>query len=125
MTGVRCVHGLDSRFCSICNRPGAAGPRGSIAATTLPAILAFLNAEQIRATTGAVGEALGVSPRLIETRLGPRSMDASWIVNAETGLPTGYGQNDMHPALLDKSDIISSGIELVMRLSAWKAKAKS
>jgi hypothetical protein len=117
---------MDARFCSICNRPGAAGPlRGSIGATTLPTILAFLNAEQVRATYGAVGEALGVPPRAIGSRLGPHSMQASWIVDAETGLPTGYSQNDVHPALLNKSDIIASGLELVMRLAAWKAKSTS
>jgi hypothetical protein len=116
---------MDARFCSICSRSSSSGPRGSLSATTLPAILAFLNAEQVRATYGAVGEALGVNPRAMEARLGPHSIEASWIVSAETGLPTGYSQNDTHPALLDKSEIIGSGIELVMRLAAWKAKGQS
>jgi hypothetical protein len=116
---------MDARFCSICNRPSLTGPRGSIGATTLPAILAFLNAAQVRATYGAVGEALGIPARAMGARLGPHSIEASWIVSAETGLPTGYSQNEVHPALMDKSDVIGSGLELVMRLAAWKAKGPS
>jgi hypothetical protein len=117
---------MDVRFCSICNRSSAIGaPRAAIGGHSLAEILDFLNREQIRATYGAVGEALGVVPRSMGGRLGPHSMEASWIVSAETGLPAGYSQNEVHPALLDKSEIIGSGIELVLRLAAWKAKGTS
>jgi hypothetical protein len=122
MTGTRCVHGLDSRFCAVCNRTSAAGrPRSAIGSVDLADILRFLNQEQVRATYGAVGEALGVIPRGMGARLGPHTQERSWIVNAETGLPTDYSRDDMHPALFRANEIISSGTELVMRMTAWKA----
>jgi hypothetical protein len=49
---------------------------------------------------------------------------ASWIVTAEDGRPTGYEPHQMHPALFRKTDVISSKLELLMRMSAWKAKRK-
>jgi hypothetical protein len=123
MTTTRCIHGMDSRFCAVCNRTSKASrPRGAIGSATLPEILEFLNAEQIRATYGAVGELLGIIPRAMGTQLGPHTAERSWIVSAGTGLPTDYSRDDMHPALLSKDEIIGSGIALAMRLSAWKAK---
>jgi hypothetical protein len=121
----RCMHGLDVRFCAICNtRSAGSRPRAAIADTTLDEILRFLNDEQVRATYGAVAEVLGVAPISMGTRLGERSPEASWIVNAADGLPTGYAQHDMHPALFDRNDIISAGMQLAMRMTAWKAKKK-
>jgi len=118
-----CIHGLDSRFCAVCNRTSNAGrPRGAIGSATLPEILEFLNAEQVRATYGAVGELLGIVPRAMGTQLGPRTVERSWIVSAGTGLPADYSQEEMHPSLLRTDEIIGSGIALAMRLSAWKAK---
>ena len=123
MTGTRCLHGVDNRFCAICNRRSAVGiPRPSIASATLSEIVEFLNDEQIRATYRAVGDALGVVPRSLVDGLSPRSVEGSWIVSTGTGLPTDYAPHEMHSALLDKSEIIGSGIELVMRLTAWKAR---
>jgi hypothetical protein len=121
MTTTRCVHGIDSRFCAVCNRASKASrPLGAIGSATLPDILEFLNAEQVRATYSAVGELLGVSPRSMGTHLGPHSAERSWIVSAGTGLPTGYSPDDLHPSLLRSDEVISSGIALAMRLSAWK-----
>jgi len=121
-TGVRCAHGIDSRFCAVCNRTSKASrPRGAIGSATLPEILEFLNAEQVRATYGAVGELLGVIPRAMGTQLGPHTAERSWIVSAGTGLPTDYSRDEMHPALLRTDEVIGSGIALAMRLSAWKA----
>ena len=42
-------------------------------------------------------------------------------MSAATGLPTGYGKHERHPALLARAEIITSGIELMKRLSEWKA----
>ena len=121
-TGVRCVHGIDSRFCAVCNRTSKAGrPRGAIGSATLPEILEFLNAEQVRATYGAVGELLGIVPRAMSTQLGLHTAERSWIVSAGTGLPTDYSGDEMHPSLLRTDEVIGSGIALAMRLSAWKA----
>jgi len=122
MPGSPCVHGMDSRFCAICNRTtGLRASRGSVGAASLPEILQFLNDQQVRATYGAVADVLGVIPLSMGALLGPRSPEASWIVSAETGLPTGYAQGEMHTELLRKNDVITSGIALTLRLAAWKA----
>jgi hypothetical protein len=125
MTTTRCVHGIDSRFCAVCNRTSKASrPPGAIGSATLPEVLEFLNAEGVRATYGAVGELLGVMPRAMGAQLGPHTRERSWIVSAGTGLPTDYSQDDIHPSLLRSDEIISSGIALAMRLSAWKARRR-
>ena len=113
MTAVRCVHGMDSRLCSLCNKPQSRSP-------TLQDIIDFLGEQRIRATYRAVADVLGVTPRM-GSRLGDRRPEASWIVNADTGLPTGYQQHDMHPDLLRWSEIIRTGRELSMRMAIWKA----
>ena len=98
-TGLRCVHGIDSRFCAVCNRRSAfAAPRGAIGSVTLPEILEFLNAEHARAAPRAIAEVLGIDARTLAAQLGA---DAA----ADAASPT-----------------ISSGTELLMRLTAWKAK---
>ena len=125
----QCVHGMDTRFCSLCNRPAREGrrgaPRGAVGDATLSEILQFLNHQQVRATYGAVAEILGVIHVSMGALLGPHSAEASWIVSAATGLPTDYRQDEMHPALLRRSDIIQSGIELAFLLATWKASRKS
>ena len=100
MAGSRCVHGMDGRFCSICNRSQPRPSRGSVGTASLSEILQFLNDQQVRATYGAVADVLGVIPRSLGALLGPRTPEASWIVSAATGLPTDYSQNETHPALL-------------------------
>jgi hypothetical protein len=123
----RCVHGIDSRFCAICNRSSArARPQGAIAATTLEDILRFLNDEEIRATYGAVAKLLGVVPRSLRgSRLGSPRPEASWIVAPGDGLPTGYERDQMHPSLFRTNEMIRTGTELAIRMTAWKAKARS
>jgi hypothetical protein len=127
---MKCVHGIDNRFCAVCNRASAKTPKtpSRVAASdvSLDEILRFLNDEQVRATYGAVAEVLGLMPIAVSgDRLGPRRPEASWIVSAENGLPTGYNQDEWHPALLAKADIISSGRVLVLRLASWRAAQKS
>lgn len=116
-----CVHGIDSRFCSVCNRGlGASRGRVSSGDVTLDEILRFLNDQQIRATYGAVAEVLGVAPRGLGTLLGSRRPEASWVVNASNGLPTDYTQDESHPSLLASADVISTGRALILRLAAWR-----
>ena len=118
-----CVHGLDARFCSICNGPSLL--RGHQAArVSLSEILEFLNDDQIRATDGAVADVLGVPPRSMGAVLGDRSRDAFWVVNASTGLPTDDDRAETHPALFAKTEIISSGRELLMRMTMWRRAKK-
>ncbi|HYT68181.1 MAG TPA: hypothetical protein VEL51_17265 [Vicinamibacterales bacterium] len=85
-------------------------------------IVRFLNEAHVRATYGAVAELIGGIPRGIGARLTAlysRSPEASWIVSAESGMPTGYAASERHPALLNKTEIISSGRELEQRMAAW------
>jgi hypothetical protein len=119
----QCVHGLDARFCSICNKVGR--PKKGVSHhppdATLAEILQFLNTQQIRATYGAVADVLGVIPRSMGARLGLPNREASWIVSAETGLPTDYAEHDIHHALRRSGEIINTGGELRKRLAAWRA----
>jgi hypothetical protein len=125
MAGERCVHGMDKRFCAICNkiRPEKNRPRGAIATTTLDEILRFLNDQRVRTTYGAVAELLGVPAKSLGARLGDRRPDASWIVNAQTGLPAGYEPQDLPPELT-RAEIITYGTALAMRMAAWKSKSR-
>jgi hypothetical protein len=125
MTTTRCIHGLDSRFCAVCNRNATrrtTAPSSAAAGTGLPEILTFLNESKSRATYGAIATVLGVPPRSIGTMLGTRRPEASWVVNADTGLPTDYEQSDWHPDLLASSDVIRTGHELTLQLTLWRKK---
>ena len=122
---MNCIHGLDARFCATCNRADKSTSRRGVGSTSLAEILAFLNDEQVRATDGAVAEVLGVSPRSILSLLGPRRPEASWIVSAENGLPTGYDQSDWHPALLSRGEIITSARTLMLRMTVRLGKAST
>jgi hypothetical protein len=57
-------------------------------------------------------------------RLGPRRQEASWVVSAESGLPTGYAPSECHPELLSNETVISDGADLLDRLNAWRASSK-
>jgi hypothetical protein len=126
MTTTRCIHGLDSRFCAVCNRSKRGTPSTSAAAsdTSLAEILRFLNDTRIRATDGAVAGAIGIPAQLISTALGARRSEASWVVNGDTGLPTGYEQVEWHPDLLAASDVIRTVQELTLRLALWRARVR-
>jgi hypothetical protein len=95
----KCVHGIDSRFCAVCNKLSAFGsPRAAIGAVTLADIERFLENEDARATRRAVGDALGIgSPAL-------RAAGSSRIVDASD------------------DDAIASGTALLMRMTAWKSR---
>lgn len=64
----------------------------------LEAIIGVLDRKNIRATYGAVAGVLGANPQsvMMGRVLSHRN---SWIVNAKTGRPTGYGTNQLHPNL--------------------------
>jgi len=118
---MNCVHGIDARFCARCHHAAQSKSAGGAGSVTLEEILALLNAEEVRATYAAVAEALGVPPRALEARLSPRRPEASWIVSAENGLPSGYDQSEWHPALLSRAEIITSGRALILRMSIRRA----
>ena len=50
----------------------------------------FLNRNKIRATYPEIADAADVPHRSVGALLGERSPLASWIVNADSGEPTGY-----------------------------------
>lgn len=88
----------------------------------LEKIVAFLNQEHRRATYGAVGEALGLPAQAVGGMLGPRCAEASWVVNADTREPSGYSTADKHAALHERSDVITTGLELLRRMvGLWES----
>jgi hypothetical protein len=119
---MNCIHGIDPRFCANCNRPSVPRSRSALGGVGLDEILTFLNDEQVRATYGAVAELLGVVPRSMAALLGPRRPEASWIVSAENGMPTGYDQSEWHPALLNRGEIITSGRTLLLRMASRRGR---
>lgn len=82
----------------------------------LAEIIRFLNQEKVRATYGAVAGLLGVVAQSMGARLGPHTTEASWIVNAKTGWPTGYAAGDIHPELTTNPAIITTAAELRRRM---------
>ena len=75
-------------------------------------ILECLNSVETRCTYGAVAGIIGGSARGVGKKLGRRRPEASWVVNAGTGEPTGYSKSEMHPSLFDNVKIISTTDEL-------------
>lgn len=74
-------------------------------------LLFLLACRKQRATYSAVAGYLGVEPRALMADL-PRRPAHSWVVNAKTGMPTGYRVPDLDPALLDSDRVIASSAEL-------------
>jgi alkylated DNA nucleotide flippase Atl1 len=80
--------------------------------TTAQAILEALNREKIRATYGAVAEVLGIQAWSVGQVLGAPRVEASWVVNAHSGLPTGYKVHQRHPDLMQNAAVIRTGERL-------------
>ncbi len=60
-------------------------------------IIRYLNEHKVRATYGAVAEALGIHHvRDLIPLLGERRPELSWVVNKRTGMPTRYAEENMH-----------------------------
>lgn len=133
-----CKHGIDARFCSLCNsaaanqqsshppkrRRAAVHDNRHTSTILLNEIVGYLNAAQLRATYGAVAELVGGIAQSVGDRLGGvagRRPEASWVVNSETEMPTGYLPEQWHPALRQSSHVIRNGDELWQRLEEWKA----
>ena len=77
----------------------------------LTTILYRLDAGRQRATYGAVADLLGGSPMFLMNGR-PRNPLHSWVVNAQTKLPTRYGTDEMHPHLLKHDHVLTSAEEL-------------
>jgi len=79
---------------------------------TLSKILDYLDATQTRATYRAVADYIHVPTRGMGEMLGHRCPRASWVVNADTGMPTGYFPTEIHPDLKKNAHIIKTADEL-------------
>jgi hypothetical protein len=78
---------------------------------SLEEIVDLLDQHGRRATYGAVAAIVGQSPRsLLKGR--ERGRRFSWIVNRETGLPTGYADDQLDPRLEASGPVISTDREL-------------
>ena len=78
---------------------------------TLESILDQLNQYHQRATYGAVAGVVNSSPRslMIGRERNPQS---SWVVSRESGLPSGYSEEQKHEALTEREAILSSPDDL-------------
>ena len=78
---------------------------------SLEEIVDLLDQHGRRATYGAVAAVLGHSPRSL-LRGRERDRRFSWIVNRETGMPTGYAEEQIDPRLKDSGPVIVTDGEL-------------
>ena len=85
-------------------------------ALSLDRIVDLLDQHGQRATYGAVARLVGHSPRsLLKGR--DRGRRYSWIVNRETGLPSGYAEDQIDPRLPASGPVLVNHDEL----QAWLA----
>ena len=84
---------------------------------TLESVAAALADGRQRATYGAVGGLLDRPPAYLMQGV-PRTPMFSWIVNAETLLPTGYTPEQMAVELTASSEVIRTAAALEEWLSA-------
>jgi hypothetical protein len=83
---------------------------------TLDSIVDLLNQYHQRASYGAVAAVLSRVPRsLLQGRKKDRRH--SWVVNQETGMPTGYHTVQMHPALEERANVLDTEASLRKWLS--------
>ena len=83
---------------------------------TLKTIVDLLDRFHQRATYGAVAGVVGKVPRSVMQGL-PKNWRHSWVVNQEDGEPSEYHFLQKHPALHERTAVLSSTDDL----SAWLA----
>ena len=89
---------------------------------SLDQIIDLLDQRGQRATYGAVARLVGHTPRsLLKGR--DRGRRYSWIVNRESGLPTGYTDEQIDPRLRESGPVISDDAELRRWLESSLAAA--
>lgn len=78
---------------------------------SLDEVLDALDRFHQRATYGAVAGVIGRPPvSVLKDR--PRNQRHSWVVNQETGMPTGYLPEELHPALTSQVRVMRTAPEL-------------
>jgi hypothetical protein len=84
---------------------------------TMDQILDALDRGHQRATYGAVAAFLGKAPRtLMQGR--ERDQRHSWVVSRQTGEPTGYQPEQVHPALREHEQVLDTKEDLADWLAA-------
>ena len=74
---------------------------------TLDSILDQLDLHHQRATYGAVAALVDTSPRSLMAGR-DREPRSSWIVSRQSGMPTGYAEEQMHEELASRENILST-----------------
>ncbi len=83
------------------------------------AIVGYLNDHRVRASYGAVAEALGIHHvRDLAPLLGERRPEVSWIVNKGTGMPTGYSEEQTHSDLKSSTKFVTDSA-LLRHMIGW------
>ncbi len=82
-----------------------------IATHTIDSILDLLDQFRQRATYGAVAGVVDSSPRSLMSGRA-RDQRSSWIVSRETKQPTGYADDQIHPELASRDQVIDNPDEL-------------
>jgi hypothetical protein len=78
---------------------------------TIDSIVNQLDRFNQRATYGAVAAVVNKSPRnLMDKR--SRSQRDSWVVSRQSGMPTGYDPEQLHPAIQSREKVISTREDL-------------
>lgn len=77
------------------------------ASYTIDGIVDQLDRFRQRATYGAVAAVVNRSPRnLMDKR--SRSQRDSWVVSRQSGMPTGYEPEQLHPEITSRETILST-----------------
>ncbi|HEX8943413.1 MAG TPA: hypothetical protein VF785_09765 [Gemmatimonadaceae bacterium] len=85
---------------------------------TIDQILDALDRGRQRATYGAVAALLGTAPRtLMQGR--QRDQRHSWVVSRQSGEPTGYSPEQIHPNLHERPEIFATKEELSEYLAGY------
>lgn len=71
----------------------------------LETVIGLLDRHHQRASYAAFAALLGVRPQSLMKGL-PRAPRYSWIVEAQTGVPAGYAEGELHPALRENDRVI-------------------
>lgn len=84
---------------------------------SLETVIGLLDQHHRRATYGAVGGLLGVLPRSVMRGL-PKVQRYSWVVGVESGRPSEYGEEQIHPDLEEYPEILTTMDQLLEWLGA-------
>ena len=86
--------------------------------------LELLHRHHQRATYGALAEVIGRTPQTVLQGC-PRNWLHSWVVNQQTGEPSGFPSGKIHPALTEHAEILRTGEALAAWLDRHAASIES